>query len=347
MSVHTVAGNPSAVARQAAILSALALALVVTALLSFTIGQYPISPGTTLAILLSHLFPLDHAWPAQLETIVLQVRLPRIASALIVGAALSSSGAAYQGVFRNPMVSPDILGVAAGASFGAAMAILLKWGAVATQASAFACGLLAVAVTYRIGTWRSSDTALSMILAGVIVGLVFSAFVSLVKYVADPNNTLPAITFWLMGSLASVNVRDITVAAVPILVGFAVLMPLRWRLNILTFGDEEAQSLGIDVRRVRFAIIIGATLMTAAAVAISGVIGLVGLVVPHLARMLVGPNYRILLPSCALLGSTFLLAVDDLARTLVTGEVPLGVLSSLVGAPFFIYLLLNGRRNWA
>lgn len=318
-------------------------------LLSFMIGRYPVAPHTVLAVLAAQGLPLDRFWPVEIETIVLKIRLPRILAAMMVGAALSCSGAAFQGVFKNPMVSPDILGVAAGSGFGAALAILLGFSGLGIQASAFAFGLAAVAATYGIGVWRGrhGDGVLVMVLAGIIVGTVFSAGVSLVKYVADPANTLPAITFWLMGSLASVTPRDLWLAAFPILSGLVLLTLLRWRLNVLSFGDEEARALGIDVTRIRLAVIVAATLMTAASVAMAGVVGLVGLIVPHLARMLVGPNYRVLLPTCTLLGAGFLLAVDDLARSLAAGEIPLGILTSLIGAPFFLALLFNTKKGWA
>lgn len=312
---------------------------------SFLIGRYPVPPHTVLAILASKLVPLAPFWPAQAETVVLTIRLPRILAAILAGAALSSAGAAYQGVFRNPMVSPDVLGVAAGAGFGAALAILLGAGGGMLQAAAFTGGLMAVGLTYAVGACRSSGI-LMLVLAGIIVGMVFSAGISLIKYVADPNNTLPAITFWLMGSLASVGGRDLALASTPALAGMGVLMALRWRINVLCFGDEEARALGVDAARIRIVVIVAATLATAAMVAIAGVIGLVGLIVPHLARLLVGPNYRRLLPACALLGGVFLLAVDDLARIMVSGEVPLGILSSLIGAPIFLAMLFNRRQGW-
>jgi iron complex transport system permease protein len=326
-----------------------AIGLAVVFLASFMIGRFPVAPHQVAAILASQVLPIDPFWPAEAATIVLKVRLPRILAAMLVGAALSSSGAAFQGVFRNPMVSPDILGVAAGAGFGASLAILAGLSGAGIQAAAFVCGLAAVAVTYGIGRWQGNQGGgvLVMVLAGIIVGTVFAAGISLVKYVADPANTLPAITFWLMGSLASVTSRDLGVAALPVLLGLAQLHLLRWRLNLLSFGDDEARALGVDVGKTRLVVIVAATLMTASSVAISGVIGLVGLVVPHLARMLVGPNYRILLPTCSLLGAGFLLAVDDLARSLSAGEVPLGILTSLLGAPFFLALLVNIRKGWA
>lgn len=326
-----------------------ALALAAAFLASFLIGRFPVAPGKVVAILAARLLPLAPTWPPEAETVVLAIRLPRILAAMAVGAALSAAGAAFQGVFRNPMVSPDILGVAAGAGFGAALAILLGGSGMVIQAAAFACGMAAVAATWTIGQWqgRGGDTVLVLILAGIIVGTVFSAGISMIKVLADPHNILPAITFWLMGSLAAITMADLGRAMVPMGVGLGVLMALRWRLNILSFGDEEARALGVDVTRLRAATIVAATLMTAAAVAICGIIGLVGLIVPHLARLLVGPNYRVLLPVCAGMGATFLLVVDDVARALSAAELPLGVLTSLIGAPFFLGLLMNARKGWS
>ncbi|TWH48740.1 iron ABC transporter permease [Sporomusa sp. KB1] len=317
--------------------------------LSFTVGRYAIAPDIAFGILVSKIIHLTPFWPEDMEIVMLKIRLPRIMAAILVGAALSTAGAAYQGMFRNPMVSPGILGVTSGASFGAALAILLSLDAVGIQVTAFAFGLLAVVITYMIAIWlgKKGETILMMILAGIIIGTLFTSFVSLIKYVADPNNTLPAITYWLMGSLASVNDSDVYLAAVPILTGLFVLTLLRWNLNVMSFGDEEAKALGINTVRLRFCVVICATMITASAVAISGVIGLVGLVVPHLSRLLVGPNYKILLPASSLMGSIFMLIVDNLARTLFSLEVPLGILTSIIGAPFFLYLLLNTRKGWA
>lgn len=316
---------------------------------SFAIGRYPTPPATVLAMFAAKLLPIVPDWGEDAEVVVFAIRLPRILAAMLVGAALALSGAAYQGLFRNPMVSPGILGVSAGASLGAAIAILLGWGMFAIQGMAFGFGLCAVAATWAIGAvfGRRGDPILVTVLAGVIVGTLFTAFVSLVKFVADPNNTLPTITYWLMGSLASADMPTLAVAALPILLGGLLLTTLGWLLNVLCFGDEEARALGLETGRLRLLVIVCATLVTAAAVAISGIIGLVGLIVPHVARMLVGPDHKVLLPASALLGAGFLLAVDDLARALFAVEVPLGIVTSIIGAPFFIYLLGRGRRGWA
>lgn len=344
------AGKAAGAMADAARLSGLAVIVISLFVLSFWIGRYPQHLADVPMILISHLpgVTLTPHWSKMVDTVVMDVRLPRLLAALLVGMALSGSGAAYQGVFRNPMVSPDILGVAAGASFGASLAILCNADMAMIQIAAFGCGLLAVAITYAIVALRRgrSDGVLMLVLVGIIVNIVFAALVALLKYAADPDSTLPEITFWLMGSLASISMCDLYFAAIPILTGGILLWLLRWRLNILSFGDEEASTMGVNVRLVRGVVVIGATLMTSAAVAIAGVVSLIGLVVPHLIRMIVGPNYARLLPSSMLFGAGFLLGVDDLARTLGSGEIPLGILSSLIGAPIFLYLLLKTARAW-
>jgi len=324
------------------------LVLAVLVFVSFLIGRYPLSPGMALRIFVGKALHLSQVWTDDMEAVLFRIRLPRIVAAMMVGAALSTSGAAYQGMFRNPLVSPDILGVSAGASFGAALAILLSWGIIGIQAAAFGFGLLAVMVTYLVSTRLSKnrDTVLVMILTGVIVGTLFSSFVALIKYMADPTSKLPAITYWLMGSLASVSSHDVRMALIPILLGLIPLVLLRWKLNVMSFGDEEAKTLGINTGVLRFVVIICATLMTASAVSISGVVGLVGLIVPHLARLLVGPNYKVLLPVSIVMGCMFLLGVDDLARAMYSVEIPLGIITSIIGVPIFLYLLLNNRGGW-
>jgi iron complex transport system permease protein len=281
--------------------------------------------------------------------VIFQVRLPRVAAALLVGAALAMAGATYQGMFRNPLVSPDILGVSSGAGFGAVLAIFLALPAFAIQISSFVGGLVAVAVVYSIARAVRSvhEEVLVLVLAGIIIGTLFGAGVSLLTYLADPYDQLPAITFWLLGSLAATRPEDLWAALPSLLLGLIPLVLLRWRVNLMSLGDEEAQALGVDTRMVRLALIVSATLMSAAAVSLAGMVGWVGLVVPHLARMLVGPNYSRLLPASMLLGAGYLLLVDTLARTAAEIEIPLGVLNAVVGAPFFLWLLARSRRSWS
>ena len=270
------------------------------------------------------------------------MRLPRVAAAALVGAALAVSGAAYQGMFRNPMVSPDILGASTGAGFGAAVAILLGAGYFGISAAAFCCGLLAVAAAWLVSRLSKADQAVALILAGMMISSLFSAGTSFVKLVADTQQQLPAITYWLMGSLSSIKDKDVVFLAIPVALGMIPLFFLRWRMNLLTVGEEEAQSMGVNTRRLRGAVIVCATLLTSASVAVSGMIGWVGLVIPHFCRMLFGYDYRRLIPAGALFGAAFLLAVDDIARLVTTGELPLGILTAFVGAPLFLYLIATG-----
>ncbi|MEW5964626.1 MAG: iron ABC transporter permease [Pseudomonadota bacterium] len=283
----------------------------------------------------------------QIDTVLFEVRLPRIVAAALAGAGLAAAGAAYQGLFRNPLVSPDILGVSTGAGLGAALGIFLAWPVVAIQALAFVGGLATVALVYAIASAvRGREPTLVLVLAGVVVGSLAGAMISLVKVLADPYDQLPAITFWLLGSLASIRRGDLLTMLPPVALGLLPLVLLRWRINVLSLGDEEARALGVEAGRLRLAVIASATLMTSSVVAVAGVIGWVGLVMPHIARMLVGPSFERLLPAAMLLGAGYLVLVDTLARTLARVETPLGILTAMVGAPFFLWLLARGRGGW-
>ncbi len=317
-------------------------------LISFTLGRYAISIPEIFNIFFSKIFGLEATWPATIETVIFNVRIPRIFAAMLVGGALAVSGATYQGLFKNPMVSPDILGASAGAGFGAALAILMSFGIVGIQVSAFLFGIGAVLLTFLVSTIISKDNnaTLVLVLTGMVVSTLFASFISITKYLADPDSKLPAITFWLMGGLSSIRPIDVKVVLVPMLIGVIPLILLRWKLNVLSFGDEEAKALGLDIIKLRVIIIVCATLLTASAVSICGMVGWIGLIIPHLARMLVGPNFKALLPAALFLGSTFLLLVDDIARSAFSIEIPLGILTSLLGAPFFLYLLMKGKRGW-
>jgi iron complex transport system permease protein len=323
-------------------LAVLAAALVVATICSLMIGRYHISLPALWQVVTA---PRSGGVAS---IVLLEVRLPRILAGILLGAGLSASGAAYQGLFKNPMVSPDILGASAGAGFGAAVAILFDCNVLGIQLMSFLCGLLAVVLTCSIAgrVRRSGDPVLVLVLAGIVVGSIFAALVSLTKSIADPDNKLPAITFWLLGSLSGVGVKSLKFLLVMPL-GIVPLFLLRWRLNVLSFGEEEAATLGIDTGRMRWIVIACATFLTASAVSIAGLIGWVGLVIPHLARMFVGPNYKSLLPASLLMGATYLLLVDDLARALFSTEISLGILTSLVGGPFFLFLLLRAHKDWA
>jgi len=290
--------------------------------------------------------PLSYALNEQthLAGIVLfQVRLPRILIAMLVGAGLGITGASFQGIFRNPLVSPFILGVSSGGGFGAALAILLFEDSRMIQIFAFFFGMIAVSITYFIARLGDRFSTYSLVLAGVVVGSFFSALISLLKYVADIYTKLPAIVFWLMGSLASVKTSDMMTTAPVIIICVGMLIALRWRFNILSLGSDEAKGLGINTMALYGIIITCSTLIAASIVAIAGIIGWVGLVVPHLCRMIVGADHERLLPASALMGSAYMLVVDDLARIITTQEIPLGIVTAIIGAPFFAYLLKRSQ----
>jgi iron complex transport system permease protein len=329
-----------------ALLGALA-ALAALVVVAFSVGRYPIATGDLAALLWSVLTGADHGLDPTAEDVVLKIRGPRVAAAVMIGAALAAAGAAYQSMFRNPLVSPDILGVSAGAAVGAALGIFLSLSAVLIQSLAFAFGLAAVALVYTISkAVRGHDPLLVLVLAGVVVGSLLGACVALMKYLADPYNQLPSVTFWLLGSLASAAPPDVWSMLPLLLAGLAPLWLLRWRINLLSLEDEEARALGVETGRLRLAVIAAATLMTAAAVAVSGVVGWVGLVIPHFARLLVGPDFARLLPAAILLGAGFLLGVDTLARSAASIEIPLGVLTAFVGTPLFLWQLASAKRVW-
>jgi iron complex transport system permease protein len=314
---------------------------------SFTVGKFPVAAGDVARALWTALTGGESRVAANVEAVVLQVRAPRVAAALAVGAALAAAGASYQNLFKNPLVSPDILGVAAGCALGAGIAVLWSLSIVMIQTLAFAGGLLAVGLVVAIGSWvRGRDPILTFILTGVVVGSLFGAGIALVKYVADPYNQLPAITFWMLGSFTGALPRDLAATLVPIAVGVAAIWLLRWRIDLLALSEEEAHSLGVDVKRLRLAVIVAATLITACAVSLAGTIGWVGLVIPHAARLLVGASFARVLPLSLLLGAGFMLAVDTLCRTAFSSEIPPGVATAFVGTPVFIALLaVTFRRS--
>ncbi len=314
--------------------------------LSVYMGRYSISPGTGFDIFISRFLPVDATWTAIEESVVLQIRLPRLLLAVLVGSGLAVAGAAFQGLFRNPLVSPDILGVSAGAGFGACIGILTSGEAIAIQLFAFAFGILAVVLACLISRLKTGTSLLMLVLAGVIVGAFFTALIGLTKYVADPEEQLPTIVYWLMGSMAGSSYKDLLWGGPPILIGSVLLLLLRWKINILSLGEEEAQALGINTRWLRWIIITAATVITAAAVSLCGIVGWVGLVIPHIGRMLVGPNHKALMPACVSIGAFSLLIIDDLARAATSAEIPLSILTAIIGAPFFAVLLRKTGGRW-
>ena len=326
----------------------LALGLLVLAIVTAFVGPYPISLSDALGAVWHRLSGQVPPAGSNLDTVLFFVRLPRIAAAMLVGAALAAAGAAYQSLFRNPLVSPDILGVSGGAGLGAVLGIFLSLPVLGIQLLAFLVGLGTVGLVLLIATSvRGREPVLVLVLAGVVVGALAGSAISLLKVLADPYDQLPAITFWLLGSLAAIKLEDLTVTVPVAAVGLVPLALLRWRINVLSLGDEEAQALGIDAARLRMVVIAAATLRTASVVAIAGIIGWVGLIMPHMARMIVGPSFDRLLPAAMILGAGYLLLVDTLARTIAAIETPIGILTAFVGAPVFLWLLARGRTGWA
>ena len=327
-------GFPAVIVLLAALLG---LALVV----SLSLGRYPIPPAALLARIFG--VPFESA---RMEAIFFNVRLPRIILACLVGCSLAAAGASYQGVFQNPLAAPDILGASSGAAAGAALAILLRLSTFMVTVFAFFASLLVIALVMFIGERVRGRKTLGLILAGLMISSLCNAGVSFMKLAADPNNVLPEIVYWLMGSLAKTRVRDIPFALVPMILGLAPLYVFRWRINLLTLSDDEAQSMGLHVRRTRLLVIVASTLVTAAAVSVSGVIGWAGLVIPHLTRRLVGNDYRYLMPASMLFGALFLMIMDDVSRNLFAVEIPLGILTALMGAPFFLWLITRKGELW-
>ncbi|WP_417333437.1 FecCD family ABC transporter permease [Gordonibacter urolithinfaciens] len=318
--------------------------VVASTLASLMLGRFPITPAEAGGMLANLVVPIEPFWTAQQETLFFQVRLPRIALALLVGCSLAAAGAAFQGTFQNPLVSPDILGASQGAAFGAAVAILLGLGAFGISAFAFAAAIVTVMLVLLVSSRAKGNHMMVVVLAGVMMSSLLQAAVSYTKLIADPTDQLAAITYWLMGSLTGAKPADLAMAAAPMAAGLLVLFALRWRINILTMGDDEASTMGVNAQRVRIVVIFAATLVTAASVAVTGMIGWVGLVIPHFARMVIGCDYRKLLPASMLMGASFLLVVDDVARLATTSEIPIGILTAFVGAPFFLYLITRKKQ---
>ena len=317
-------------------------------LVAFVVGRYPVNLADVVHVVAAKLAGRAADVPPAVESVIWQVRGPRVIAAALVGAALAVAGTAFQGLFRNPLVSPDLLGASSGAALGAVLGIYISLGVFAIQALAFAGGLIAVAAVYAIGSAvRTRDPVLVLVLTGVVIGALLGAGVGLVKYLADPYNQLPAMTFWLLGSLAAVAPSDLLPLLGPVALGTLVLLALRWRMNVMSLPDEEARALGVPTGALRIAIVAAATLVTSASVATAGIIGWIGLVVPHVARTLAGPDFARLIPAAALLGGGFLLLIDTLARTGAAIEIPLGILTALIGTPFFIWLLTSVAKTWS
>nr|WP_205600989.1 iron ABC transporter permease [Halomonas socia] len=315
------------------------LSLPAAALLALGTGRYEVPPGDVLRILLANVLPIEPSWPGAAERVVELIRLPRVLSAMMAGAALGMTGAALQGIFRNPLVGPQIIGVTSGAAFGGALAIFLFGTALALVGLAFVFGLLAVAIVYALARVEGKAPALTLVLAGVVVSAAFASLTSLLTFLADPNNTLAAIVYWLMGSFATANTSKLATLATAAGAATLLLWLLRFRINVLSLGDEDAMAMGISVERSRWLILGAVALAVAGVVSVAGVVGWVGLVVPHIVRMVVGPDHRVLLPASAIFGALYLLLIDTVARTATSVEIPLGILTALIGAPVFAIML--------
>ncbi|MBO1923021.1 iron ABC transporter permease [Thiomicrorhabdus sp. 6S3-12] len=330
----------------AQILLLLSLILLATAGLSLSLGRYDFAPLGSLAELLKYWGLIDGAADPMITSILLDVRLPRIAAAIMIGSALAISGAAFQALFMNPLVSPGILGVLSGAAFGASLGILLSEQIWVMQLLTFVFGLLAVFIALMLAKGELKQNMIILVLGGMITGALFSAFLSIIKYVADPYSKLPAITYWLMGSLANVN-GELLLWLLPFVVLGLLILSLHGHvLNVLSLGDDEARSLGVNVERKRLLVIVIATFLSALTVTLGGMIGWVGLVIPHIVRLLLGADNRLLLPASALLGAIYLLVVDNLARMALSIEIPIGILTALIGLPVFAWALKNAKKGW-
>ena len=316
--------------------------------LSFSIGRFPVGPVELIKILLSRIFPITPDWTAQAESVVFNIRLPRILASSLIGAGLSLSGLIFQIIFRNPMVSPDVLGTSTGAGFGAALALLLALPSFSVPVFAFFCGIIAVLLVWKVAAKVPSNQVLGLILGGIMISSIFQSGTSFIKLVADPEDELPAITYFLMGSLAGAGMDEVKLLIPPMLTSIIPMLLLSWRMNLLSLSEEEAKSLGVNTKAIRAIAIAAATLMTASTVAVAGVIGWVGLVIPHITRMAVGPDSRKTIPSSIFLGAAFLTVVDTISRSATYSEIPIGILTSFIGAPFFLYLIIKeGKKNEA
>jgi iron complex transport system permease protein len=319
----------------------LAFLLCAGVLISLSLGRYPIP----ISALLARLVGMPFASP-QMEAIFFNVRLPRIILSCLVGTSLAAAGASYQGVFQNPLAAPDILGASSGAAAGATLAILLQLPGYMITLFAFCASLITIGLVMVIGSRTRGTKIVGLILAGLMISSISNAGISFMKLMADPNNVLPEIVYWLMGSLAKAKPADVTFAIIPMALGLTPLVIFRWRINLLTLSEEEARTMGVNVRRLRTIVILGSTLATAAAVSVSGIIGWAGLVIPHLTRRFVGNDYRVLIPASMLFGAIFLLLIDDVCRNLFATEIPLGILTALIGAPFFLWLITRKGELW-
>ena len=321
------------------------LAVVAAFFFSFMMGKYAMTPVEVCQTFWAHFFDPANVDP-KMDRVLFRIRLPRVGVVMLVGAALAVAGASYQGMFKNPLTSPDLLGASAGASLGACLALLWGLAGEYVQLFAFLGGMLAVGMAVWLNRQVDYDPTLGLVLAGILVSTLFQSGMSMVKFLADADDKLPTITFWLMGSFANVSAGDFLVSLLPMLIGFAILMSQSWKLNVLSFGDEEARAMGVKTRSTRLLVIFASTLITSASVAVAGIVGCIGLVIPHLARAIVGPNYKVLLPCSMVVGAVYLLLVDNIARLAMTVEVPIGILTAILGVPFFVVIFKHNMKGW-
>lgn len=312
---------------------------------TFLVGRYPVSLTDVIKVVLTKMNFISTKLGTN-EIIIWNIRIPRVLAGVLIGAGIATSGALFQGLFRNPMVSPDILGATQGSAFGVALGILLSLNFYVVTTMSFALGILTVFLTYIVSQVFKTDKILGLILSGIMIGSTFSSGISFIKLIADTENQLPSITYWLMGSLASIKMIDVKFIFIPIVIGLIVSNLYKWEINIFTMGEEEAKALGVNTEKIRIILISAATLMTSAIVSVSGLIGWIGLIIPHFARIIFGDDYRNVIPASGILGATFLLIVDSFCRNLTTSEIPIGILTSFIGAPIFLYLIyIRGRDN--
>ena len=323
----------------------IALVVIVAFFFSFMMGKYAMTPVEVCQTFWAHFFDPANV-DQKMDRVLFRIRLPRVGVCMLVGAALAVAGASYQGMFKNPLTSPDLLGASAGASLGACLALLWGLAGEYVQLFAFAGGMLAVGMAVWLNRQVDYDPTLGLVLAGILVSTLFQSGMSMVKFLADADDKLPTITFWLMGSFANVNAGDFLMCLAPMLIGFVILMSQSWKLNVLSFGDEEARAMGIKTGRTRLLVIFASTLITSASVAVAGIVGWIGLVIPHLARAIVGPNYKVLLPCSMVVGAVYLLLVDNIARLAMTVEVPIGILTAILGVPFFVVIFKHNMKGW-
>jgi iron complex transport system permease protein len=308
-------------------------------------GAYQISPMDTLELLAREYIPFLQSFDTPERAIIIDIRLPRILLAGLVGVALSVTGVTFQGIFRNPLVDPFILGISAGAAFGCALSIGFL-PAMPIQIMSFVFGISAVALAYSIARTQGEISRLPLILSGVIISAFFTAMVSVVKFLVDPMK-LQNIVYWLMGSFALADWGCVRLVGIGLLISLVPIYFMRWRLNVMSMGDDEARSMGINVTRDRIIFIAASTIAVSVAVSVSGIIGWVGLMVPHLIRMMTGPDHKSLVPLSMAGGAAFMIIADTIARNLTSFDLPVGIITAITGAPFFVYLMKKGgRESW-